>query len=123
MTKNSDLDNKPLKEKRDEPLDFERKLLLYFSSAAHAYTHIVILAIIPLLPLIQSADSGFDLSWRVSFLFAALALFFFGLGAVPMGYLSDRIGPLKVISAGLIVSRQQSENSPPVLGLLPVINF
>jgi MFS family permease len=87
----------------DSELKSEQKMLLYFSSAAHAYTHIVILAIVPLLPLIQDAGSGFNLAWRDSFLLAAFTLFLFGLGAVPMGYVSDRVGPLKVILAGLVV--------------------
>jgi MFS family permease len=89
--------------KQKDTLTNERKLLLYFSSCAHAYTHIVILAIVPLLPLIQSAEGGFNLSWRDSFFFAALSLFFFGFGAIPTGFIADRIGPLKVIFSGLIV--------------------
>lgn len=83
--------------------DPKRRTLLYFSSIAHAYTHIVILAIVPLLPLIQSAEGGFDLSWRDSFLFASISVFFFGFGAIPTGFFADRIGPLKVISIGLFV--------------------
>lgn len=90
------------KEIDSDPFSKERKLLLYFASTAHAYTHIVILAVVPLLPLIKSAEGGFDLTWRDSFIFAALPIFFFGLGAIPMGYIADRIGPLKVIFAGLI---------------------
>ncbi|UCH89071.1 MAG: MFS transporter [Thermoplasmata archaeon] len=105
MTEPNDSEKRRTQSETDkkDPLKSERKLLLYFTSSAHAYTHIVILAIVPLLPLIQSADGGFNLSWRDTFLFAAVTLFFFGLGAVPMGYVSDRVGPLKVICAGLIV--------------------
>jgi MFS family permease len=81
----------------------KRKELLYFSSVAHAYTHIVILAIIPLLDAIQGSNGGFDISFRQTWLFASAPIFFFGLGAIPTGYLSDRVGPLKIITAGLCV--------------------
>ena len=86
-----------------DPLLKKRRELLYFSSVAHAYTHIVILAIIPLLDAIQGSADGFDLSFRQTFLFASAPIFFFGLGAIPTGYLSDKFGPLKVIFAGLCV--------------------
>jgi MFS family permease len=103
MTREANSKSRQPKLPNDSELKGEQKKLLYFSSAAHAYTHIVILAIVPLLPMIQDAGSGFDLAWRDSFLLAAFTLFLFGLGAVPMGYVSDRVGPLKVILAGLIV--------------------
>lgn len=81
-----------------------RRTILIFCSSVHGYTHAVILALVPLLLLIRDAETGFDLSWRDSFLFAATSIFIYGFGGIPSGYLSDRFGSLKIILAGLIIS-------------------
>ncbi|MCK5560058.1 MAG: MFS transporter [Thermoplasmata archaeon] len=81
-----------------------KRTILYFCSSVHGYTHAVILALVPLLLLIRDAETGFDLSWRDSFLFAAVMIFIYGAGGIPAGYLSDRFGSLKVILTGLCVS-------------------
>jgi MFS family permease len=81
-----------------------KKIILYFSSTIHGYTHAVELSLIPLLLLIQSAETGFDLSWRDTFLFAAASIFLFGFGGLPSGYFADKYGSLKIILCGLIIS-------------------
>ncbi len=75
-----------------------RKKILYFCSADHALTHAVILSLAPLLPAIKDE---FDFSYSVSFFFAALNVFVYGTGGIPAGWLSDKIGPLKTLLAGI----------------------
>ena len=79
-----------------------RKRLLYTLSLfvlAHFSHHIITAITVPLLPLIRST---FDLSYTQSgFLLSAFTLTY-GLAHLPSGWISDRIGPVILITTGIV---------------------
>ena len=78
----------------------ERQTLLAVS-AAHAVSHFHILTIAPLIPLLRDELGA-------SFIELGLALTIFsivtGLTQAPVGFLVDRLGPRRVLTAGLAMS-------------------
>ena len=73
---------------------------LYFASFAHTFTHAMTLTLAPLLPLIRS---DLNLTNTETASFAFISFLMYGAMALPSGLISDRIGSIKVIRAGLIL--------------------
>ncbi len=77
-----------------------KKKILYFTSFSHTITHAMTLTLAPLLPLIRS-DLSLTNAETASFAFISFLMY--GAMALPIGFISDRIGSLKVIKIGLIL--------------------
>lgn len=77
-----------------------KKKILYFTSFSHTITHAMTLTLAPLLPLIR-ADLSLTNAETASFAFISFLMY--GTMALPIGFISDRIGSVKVIRIGLIL--------------------
>ncbi|MHC1604503.1 MAG: MFS transporter, partial [Candidatus Methanofastidiosia archaeon] len=78
-----------------------KKNILLISSAAHAYTHACMLSIPPLVLLLKEE---FSLSFTLISLAITSSGLLFGVGALPFGILSDKMGALKVNFFGIILA-------------------
>lgn len=79
----------------------KEKLILYFCSTTHAFTHAVMLSIPPLIALIRQE---FGFSYTQVFTYVTISGMLYGFGAVPAGYMADKWGSLKTIQLGIAVS-------------------
>ncbi len=86
---------------KENKLLSKKKLLLYFCSTSHAFTHAVMLSVPPLIALIRQE---FGFSYTQIFTYVTISGMLYGFGAVPAGYISDRWGSLKTIQLGITVS-------------------
>jgi len=75
--------------------------VLLISSLAHAYSHACIVSIPPILLLIKYE---FSLNFTMLSLVVAGSGLLFGIGALPFGALSDKIGPIKVNIMGVVLA-------------------
>ncbi|HPR42199.1 MAG TPA: MFS transporter [Candidatus Methanofastidiosa archaeon] len=78
-----------------------RDKTLIISSFAHAYSHACILSIPPLVLLLKEE---FSTSLTLISLIITISGVLFGVGAIPFGTLSDRIGSLKVQLIGILMA-------------------
>lgn len=72
---------------------YERKLVL-LTSFAHCLCHMYMVLFPPLLPLLKSEFSG---NYLILGLVSNVSYFAFGFGALPSGYLSDRLGSKNIL--------------------------
>ncbi len=77
----------------------ERKILI-FTSAAHLISHMYIL-IFP--ALIMPISRSFNISIGDVFATSFIMYLFYGLLAIPWGYISDRYGPRNVMGSGILL--------------------
>lgn len=77
-----------------------KKRALYFASFAHTFTHAMTLTLAPLLPLIRS---NLNLTNTETASFAFISFLMYGAMALPSGLISDKIGSIRVIRAGLFL--------------------
>lgn len=75
-----------------------KRRLLYFASACHAYTHIVMLSF-PIVAKLVMDEMG--LSLMMTMVLISVSGLIYGFGAIPGGYLADRYGSLRVVFVGL----------------------
>ncbi|TRO55276.1 MFS transporter [Candidatus Bathyarchaeota archaeon] len=83
----------------------QQNTTLVITGAAHGLVHLLMLAlpyITTKLLLVTPILPGSE--WLVVLLLNTPAYFVFGFGAIPAGFLCDRIGPRKVIALGLMLS-------------------
>jgi len=83
----------------------QQNTTLVITGAAHGLVHLLMLAlpyITTKLLLVTPILPGSE--WLVILLLNTPAYFVFGFGAIPAGFLCDRIGPRKVIALGLMLS-------------------
>ncbi|MFX1317999.1 MAG: MFS transporter [Promethearchaeota archaeon] len=83
----------------------QQNTTLVITGAAHGLVHLLMLAlpyITTKLLLVTPILPGSE--WLVVLLLNTPAYFVFGFGAIPAGFLCDRIGPRKVIAMGLMLS-------------------
>ncbi|MFX1564826.1 MAG: MFS transporter [Promethearchaeota archaeon] len=83
----------------------QQNTTLLITGAAHGMVHLLMLAlpyITTKLLLVTPITPG--LEWLVVLLLNTPAYFVFGFGAIPAGFLCDRIGPRLVIAIGLMLS-------------------
>jgi len=78
-----------------------RHRVLIISSLGHAYSHACMLSIPPLLLLLRGE---FSLSFTLISLAVTASGILFGLGALPFGHLSDRIGAIRVNIIGVVLA-------------------
>ncbi|HHN81735.1 MAG TPA: MFS transporter [Methanomicrobia archaeon] len=78
-----------------------RRRVLLISSLGHAYSHACMLSIPPLLLLLKDE---FSLSFTLISLAVTASGILFGLGALPFGPLSDRIGAIRVNIIGVVLA-------------------
>jgi MFS family permease len=78
-----------------------RHRVLIISSLGHAYSHACMLSIPPLLLLLRDE---FSLSFTLISLAVTASGILFGLGALPFGHLSDRIGAIRVNIIGVVLA-------------------
>jgi len=78
-----------------------RNKTLIISSLVHAYSHACMLSMPPLVLLLKEE---FSTSLTVISLVITISGLLFGMGALPFGALSDRIGSLKVHLIGLLLA-------------------
>jgi MFS family permease len=83
----------------------QKNTTLLITGASHGLVHLLMLAL-PYITtkLLLVAPVPLGTEWLVVLLLNTPAYFVFGFGALPAGYLCDRIGPRKVIAIGLMLS-------------------
>ncbi len=78
----------------------KHKSVLVFTSLAHSLDHSYIIVFSILIPLIMTE---LNMSYGEIGLISSLMAFLFGLNAIPAGFLSDRIGSVKIAFLSMIV--------------------
>jgi len=82
-------------------MDINERRILTFTSIGHFFTHFTMLLFPPLATTI-ALDSGLGLDRVFSISF--LMYLFYGLAAIPWGYLSDRWNPRFVLACGIVIA-------------------